>query len=177
MADIDGSLGHLVDGADVRLRLLLEILSVDRVQVVRPLGSHLLHRLVTLRHGHWLIIEVPSVCGAPVETVAFGELHIEDGLLVMGIGILLPVLGAVGGGSVEGLFVGDIDVVLDVNLVLGDLLGPELLQVLRSGVERNVLCLVLDPGHQFLPHLGFGPGVVLPILGVYVVVGLVGLGF
>ena len=95
----------------------------------------------------------------------------------MGIGILLPILGAVGGGSVEGLLVRDIDIVLDVNLVLGDLLGPELLQVFRSGVEMNVLLLVLDPGHQFLPHLRFCTWVVLSILGVDVVVGLVRLGF
>ena len=95
----------------------------------------------------------------------------------MGVGELPAELGSVGGGAIEGLFIGDELVVFDEDIVFCYFFGAELVEVFGCGVEIDIFLLILDSGDDLFSHLGFGSGVIFPVFGIDVIVGSVGFGF
>lgn len=149
--------------AHLRLRLLLEILPVDGVEVVRPLLADHLDRLEAFVDVCLLLVEVVGVCGVRVEFVPIGIVNHGRLRFLVRVWLLFIEKGAVRSASVEWLIVRIELHVFDKGTLPLRLLWPEGLRVLGGGVEGNQPVLVFDSGNDLLPHLRFLAGVMLPV--------------
>ena len=175
--EIRGHRRHLQNRTDLGLRLLFEVLSVDSTQIVGSLVSDLLNWFVVLKSTGLLLEVVASISSGGVEPISIREIDLGWSLLVMGIGIFLHKLWAIGSRSIKRLSIRYKLVVFDEDIGLGDTFSPVLVEIFRCGVKRHIFILIFDPRNNLLPHLRFLPRVIFSILGVDIRVGDVGLCF
>lgn len=168
---------HLYYWADLRLRLISEILSVYSTQVMRTFICEFLNRLIVFRSTSFLFEKVISVGSRGIKSISIWVLDFLMSLFIMRIRVFLSKLSSIYCRSIKRLIIRDILIVFDKHTSFRYTLGSISVKIFRSSVKRNISFLVFDSRDYLLPHLRFMSGIVLSILWVYIRVGLVWFGF
>lgn len=152
------------------MRFFFVILAVDGLQVVWSLLADDFKGLVALVRLDGLLLEILAIGRTWVEFVSLREVNLLRLLLSMRVPALLDKTRPVRGRSIERMPIRVVLIILNEYFLLGYALGSILVEVLRGGVEWNILIFLLDPRNDLLPHLRLLSGVMLPIRGVYVII-------